>query len=325
MTPPFSLKEPKYDMNTVMGRSLYFVEAINPLLLLETKTSLEKHRELLKQWEKKEIKDVPDAKLWWSRNALEQCIHPTSGEVIFPLFRMCSFLPLNFLLVPYMMLPSTVTSVSRTIFIQWLNQSINAAINYANRSSDKQPALEIFKAYTAAVTVACGGTLTATMMLRRVSHASLRGMIIRGTIPFLAVSVAGIVNLAVMRRNEWMRSGSGLEVKDEDGVPRGMSTQAGRDSLLKCSISRPVWNAPCMMLPTLLSMPIMRYYGSARRHPIMTETLLQILGLSLGVPFALGLFNPIQTIPATKLEPRFQNLPRKSGAPVVNYTYYKGL
>ncbi|CCW71322.1 unnamed protein product [Phytomonas sp. Hart1] len=312
-------------MDTLKGRTCYYAEAINPLLLLETKKSLEGHRARLAQWEKKELKHVSDAELWRSRNALEQCVHPTSGETIFPFFRMCGFLPMNFLLVPYMMLPSTVLSVGRTVFIQWLNQSLNAAINYANRASDRQPTVEIAKAYTAAVTVACGGSLTATMLLRRVSPASVRGTVIRATIPFLAVVFAGVVNLAVMRKNEWRRTGTGLEMKDEDATPRGMSITAGRESLLKCSIARVVWNMPCLMLPTLLSMPLMRFSVRARRSPIVTETSLQVMGLTLGVPFALGLFKPTQTIPATKLEPKFHNLLRKNGTPVLNYTYYKGI
>lgn len=101
-----------------------------------------------------------------------------------------------------MMAPSTITSVPRTVFIQWFNQSYNAAINYANRSSDRQPMNELVKAYSAAVVVAVGGSLAATLLLRRVPTTSLSGMFIRATVPFIAVSTAAIVNLSFMRKNE---------------------------------------------------------------------------------------------------------------------------
>uniref|UniRef100_A0A0A9XPE9 Sideroflexin-5 n=1 Tax=Lygus hesperus TaxID=30085 RepID=A0A0A9XPE9_LYGHE len=115
---------------------------------------------------------------------------------------MCCFLPANFFIVPFMMAPSTITSFRRTMFIQWLNQSYNAAINYANRSSDKQPVSEIAKAYCAAVVVAVGGSLGATILLQKMPAQSTLGLLIRATLPFLAVGMAAIVNLSLMRKNE---------------------------------------------------------------------------------------------------------------------------
>lgn len=50
--------------------------------------------------------------------------------------------------------------------------------------------------------VAVGGSLAATLMLRKVASTSVSGMLIRATVPFIAVSTAAIVNLAFMRKNE---------------------------------------------------------------------------------------------------------------------------
>ncbi|EPY30592.1 tricarboxylate carrier [Angomonas deanei] len=213
----FSDKYTKYNMDTFSGRVRYWTECINPLLLLENERSLQKHQMLLDRWKSGE-KGLANADLWAARRAVEQCIHPTSGDVIPPLFRMSAFLPMNFLIVPTMMAPATLTSVPRTMFIQWFNQTFNAAVNYANRSSDKQPMSEIGKAYGVAVTVACGGSLVATNMLKKLPSGTVKATIIRGTVPFIAVSTASVLNLAFMRKNEWMSGGKGIKVKDEDGT-----------------------------------------------------------------------------------------------------------
>ncbi|ORC91193.1 putative tricarboxylate carrier [Trypanosoma theileri] len=314
-----------YDMDTYLGRSLYFLSSINPLLCLETERSLMKSRLLLDRVAAGEKVSASDKELWKARMAVENCIHPTSGEVLFPLFRMCAFLPMNSFIVPFMMTPGTINSVPRTIFIQWFNQSYNSAVNYANRSSDKQPMGELVKAYTAAVGISVSGALGATMMLKRVRGGTLQATIIRASLPFLAVSAASIANLALMRKNEWMSSGSGLKVVDEDGEVRGYSKAAGFNSLLKCSVTRVVWNIPSMVLPTLLMAPLTARVAFARGYPILTETALQIAGLGIGVPFALGAFSTTVHIPATRLEPEFHGLKRKDGSPVEMFTYYKGL
>ncbi|EPY29561.1 tricarboxylate carrier [Strigomonas culicis] len=237
---------------------------------------------------------------------------------------MSMFLPLNYVLVPLMMAPSTLTSVPRTFGVQLFNQTFNAAVNYANRSSDKQPLSEIAKAYGAAVTVACGGSLAATAMLKRLPPGTTVATLIRGTVPFLAVSCAAVVNVACMRQSEWRAGGQGIRVKDEDGVVRGQSTAAGWDSLTKCGAARVMWNTPCMVLPTLLMLPLSRI-AAIRARPYMTECALQIVGITAGVPPALAAFNVVQTIDAAQLEPQFQGLTRKDGSPVRQYTYYKGL
>ncbi|RNF04182.1 putative tricarboxylate carrier [Trypanosoma rangeli] len=323
--PPFSLTKPMYDMDTYKGRILYFFSSINPLLCFQTERQLLQKRLLLDRVAAGEKVNVDDKTLWRARTAIENCVHPTTGETLFPLFRFCAFLPMNAFIVPFMMTPGTVSSVPRTIFIQWFNQSYNSAVNYANRSSDKQPLGELAKAYLAAVGISVSGGLGATALLKRVPSGTIQATAIRATVPFCAVSAAAIANLSLMRKNEWMSSGTGLKVVDEDGEVRGQSLAAGMDSLKKCSVTRVVWNIPSMLLPTLLMAPLTTRYAFARGSPLCTETALQILGLGVGVPLALGAFSPIVSIPATRLESSFQGLKRKDGSPVAMYTYYKGL
>lgn len=332
--PSFSLTTPRYNMDTFSGRLRHWAAALNPFLLAENEASLHRAQRMLKEFthptspaslQLGQQLNPTNADLWSARLAVENCVHPTSKEVIHPLFRMSMFLPMNFMILPIMMAPSTLGSFYRTAGIQWFNQSYNSAVNYANRSSDKQPTSEIAKAYTATCVVAVGGSLAASAWIKKLPVGSLKATVIRAVGPFLAVAGAATANLAFMRQNEWRSTGVGLSVKDEDGEVRGTSVIAGKDSLYKCCLARILWNLPCMVLPVVCAIPLRTYVPMARRNPYLTEVLLQMLGLIVGVPPALAAFNVYQTLPASQMEPSFHGLLRKNGLPVKELTYYKGL
>ena len=323
MTKSFSHTDPIYNMSTYSGRLQYFYRSIDPRMMMENSASLAAHRELLKQhkqgtWNKANC----DAQLWQSRFALEACTHPGTGKEIFPLFRMSAFIPVNIFIVPYMMLPSTVASVGRTIGIHWFNQSFNAVVNYANRSGDEQPLTTLGQAYAAAVMVSVAGALGATFVVRRMGQ-SPAATIARAVIPMCAVAFSGSANLAMMRWSEWTTVG--VDVRDEDGTVRGKSVTAGRISLAECSSARVLWNIPCMMLPPLLAAPLMRNVPLLGSNPVLTETMLILMGLGVGVAPALAAFPPLESVRAVKLEPHFQSLLRANGQPVETLRFVKGL
>ncbi|EAN76510.1 tricarboxylate carrier, putative [Trypanosoma brucei brucei TREU927] len=323
--PSFSTTTPRFDMDTYLGRTFYFFSTINPLLCFETSNSLKRHQELLNRVAAGEEGVASDRQLWKARTAIEICVHPTTKEVIFPPYRMCAFLPVNSFIVPFMMSPTTIASPALTIFIQWFNQSYNCAVNYANRSSDKQPMSELSKAYVAAVGVSCAGALGATAMLKKVKGGTLKATAVRAGLPFVAVSAAAIVNLSLMRKNEWIPSGTGLQVVDEDGEVRGSSRVAGMQSLMMCSVTRVTWNLISMVLPLLMMRPLLARCAAVRARPVVYETALQIASLGVGVPLALGAFSTTVSVPANRLEPELRGLKRKDGSPVEIFTYYKGL
>lgn len=375
---------PQYNTNTFLGRTRYWAASINPRYLFETKKSIHTAQELLENVathkqavivkDKSALADrvishgnnhtttttsssgnssdalaqaVTIDQVYHARTVVGQCVHPTSGDIIPAPFRMCCFLPTNYLLVPFMMAPSTLASVPRTIFAQWLNQSYNAAVNYSNRSSDKQSLTPLLTAYAAAVAVACGGSWAVSRRLQRVSAYSTSGMITRATAPFLTVCIAAVVNLAVMRRHEWMTASpslwkpsssassdsasasslapGGVAVMDEDGNVRGHSHLAGWDSLKKCAWSRVLWNMPCMMLPGVVMMVLPRYSALARRAPVLCESVLQMAGLTVGVPPALAVYDRVQHVSVDRLEEPFRHMVRQDGSPVRCMTYIKGV
>jgi len=324
--PAFSMDRTYYDMTSFVGRTKYYFASINPLMLLENKDTLAHHKSVIDQAKKGTLPKgkYTDAQMWDSRAKVEACVHSSTGDVIPPAFRMAAFVPVNFLIVPAMMLPSTVTSVPRTIAIHWINQSFNALVNYSNRGSDAQPVEEILKAYGAAVTVSLAGALTATAALRKFGGGGGMGAtIIRSTLPMLSVAASGAANVGLMRKNEWM--GPGVRVYDEDGKERGQSTAAGLISWKECSVARVLWNVPSMTFAPILAGPMMAAVPALGRYPAMVELMLIYAGLVLGVPPALAYYPPTEVVAVERLEKQFWNITREDGTPVTQLSFAKGL
>ena len=325
MPPPFSMQRTYYDMDSFVGRTKYYFASINPMMLLENSDTLAGHKAIIAAAKAGTLETgkYTDAQLWDSRAKVEACVHGSTGEVIPPAFRMAAFVPVNFLIVPAMMLPSTVTSVPRTIAIHWVNQSFNALVNYSNRGSDAQPVGEILKAYGAAVTVSLAGALSATFALKRLGGGGgMAATIVRSTLPMVAVAASGSANVGLMRKNEWM--GPGVRVYDEDGTERGQSTAAGVISWKECSVARVLWNVPSMTMAPLLAGPMAALPG-LNRFPAAVEVALIYAGLVLGVPPALAYYPPIEKVSVDRLEKQFQNLTRADGTPVRTLSFAKGL
>lgn len=326
--PPFSLTAPRFDQSTYIGRTMYFFHSIDPRNMFHTSSSLEPKRKLLEQFKNGTLPPGDHtAELWRAREAIEASVHPDTKEVIFPLFRFAAFAPVNLFIVPYMLLPSTVASVSRTIGIHVFNQSYNASVNFANRNATSEVSTsKMIQGFVAAVTISVSGALGAGMILRRMTDTgSARAVLVRGTLPFMAVAFSGSANVAMMRREEWM--GEGVTLWDEDGKVLGKSTDAGRIGLLKCASARFLWNFPCMVVPPLLMYPLGRL-AFLRGYPTrlrVAETLIVVSGLFLGVAPALAFYPQRDTISVKSVEARFQGLKRANGAPVQYVSYNKGL
>lgn len=329
LLPPFSLTAPRDDMSTYIGRCRYFYRSINPLMCLETESSLRGHQQLLDAYKAGggrrgdgSAHQPNDAQLWYARQALEACQHP-SGAVIPPPFRMSCFIPTNIFINPFAMLPGTVASPARSIGIHWFNQSYNCLINYNNRSSDAQPLSTLFTGYGAAVVVSVGMALCATAIMKRVGTApTVASTLTRAFIPGLAMAFASSANVAIMRRNEWQTDG--VYVRDEDGEVRGKSLAAGWSSLQMCATARVLWNIPCIISP-IVSTVLMSRFAFLRARPIMSDTVLCGFALGVGVAPALAFYPKDVSVPVTALETSFHNLKRKNGEPVQQLTFYKGL
>lgn len=75
-----------------------------------------------------EIREIRTA-----QTVVSTAIHPDTKEMIPWLFRFSSFLPVN-IPISYGFIFAAPTPFN-TIFWQWINQTYNAALNYANRNA----------------------------------------------------------------------------------------------------------------------------------------------------------------------------------------------
>jgi len=99
--------------------------------------------------------DVTDKQLWQAQKIKQAIIHPDTGKKIFMPFRMSGFVPFGTITVTGLLLPNQ--TFQQMIFWQWLNQSHNACVNYANRNASKPtPTIRFVQGYVGAVTAAVG-------------------------------------------------------------------------------------------------------------------------------------------------------------------------
>lgn len=226
--PPFSHESPRYDMNTFTGRMLHFYSVNDPRTLLFTDEEAKAAERLLKLHELGEApEDTTDADLWHARRVLESALHPDTSEPIFPLFRFSAFVPVNMVIVTATITPAVISSFPATALVHFLNQTYNAAINYANRNaSNPVPTARLAEGYAGAVVTSLSIGMLSTALTKRAAARSGGGgaaaAVIRSTLPFLASSLAGASNVLLMRRNELT---TGVDVFDNDGRGLGKSVE----------------------------------------------------------------------------------------------------
>lgn len=225
--PPFRTEGPRYDMSTFVGRTLHFYSVNDPRTLLYTREDTLSAEKLLRLQSRGEAPEgTTDADLWHARRVLESSLHPDTGEPIFPLFRFSAFVPVNMVIVTATVTPAVISSFPGTAFIHFVNQTYNAAINFANRNaSNPVPTARLAEGYAGAVITSLSIGLTATALTKRVQARGGGGMavsVIRSTLPFLAVAGAGASNVVLMRRNELT---TGVDVFNDEGKDLGKSME----------------------------------------------------------------------------------------------------
>lgn len=293
--PPYDPHAFQYDMQTYGGRCLHFFSVIGDLsTLTTTQAQVERYRQQLSQ---AEAEDSPtDAELWRARQVLMAVVHPQTGEVIPAVLRFSFFAPANLVICAGLLSPGA--SLARTAFFQWLNQTYNVAVNYANRSSGDVSPATLGAAYCAATSSSLAIALGLQAAARRLSGSGSGGLL-RLTVPALAVSVGGVINLLMTRGHELR---GGVAVHAADGTPLGESVAAARLALLECSVARVVWTVGLLTLTPVLAAP------AAARVRGPTAAMGVELAVSFGliwaiVPCAMALFPQRAAVQLSALEP----------------------
>jgi tricarboxylate carrier len=311
----------EYDQSTYSGRFRHFLDLINPLTLFTSDAELNSAKALLdthaSALNPPSVEKDPGyhRSLWDAKKVRDAVVHPDTKEKIPVPFRMSAFVPMNMPIV-FGMLTANPANIASTIFWQWINQSYNVCVNYANRNaSNSMPPEKIAQAYGAAVVASGGIAVGLGEMTKR--FASFKS--ISKFVPFFAVASAGALNVLLMRYNEIEE---GIQVKDLDGNVVGTSKIAGKMAISQVAATRVILPIPVLLLPPIL----MRFVTLTARTPRMLAELGIISAcLGVGLPIAISMFPQKSLVPVKDLEPEFQDLKDKNGNAINTLTFNKGL
>uniref|UniRef100_A0A8C1TB26 Sideroflexin 5b n=1 Tax=Cyprinus carpio TaxID=7962 RepID=A0A8C1TB26_CYPCA len=263
--------------STFLGRLRHFIDIIDPSTLFVTESRLRECIKLLDDFKQGNLPPgITDHQLWEAQKVKQAIIHPDTGEKIFMPFRMSgkSIEQVVGLLLPNQTLASTV-------FWQWLNQSHNACVNYANRLT----------------------IVGLNVLIEKSSKFSpATRLFIQRFIPFPAVASANICNVALMRHNELSE---GIDVLDSKGNVVGSSRIAAKHALIETALTRVALPLPIFVLPPIImafleKLPLMQAH---RRMMLPVHSLVCLAVFGLSLPLAISLFPQMSEIEASHLEP----------------------
>ena len=337
--PEFGFDKSKYDESTWWGRSRYFYEATSPFTLLTSESTLKSSLSILQKFRDGAIssdpelsklpKNVINRMLWDARSVSDSIIHPDTQKPTNPFFRFSAFVPVNLLIMPFMLHPSTLASPIKTASVHVFNQTYNAAVNYENRNASNQvDDVKVLQGFIGAVVTSVGIGLGATAVTNRAHRMpKVLGTGLRIFLPFVAVAFAGTFNLCLVRRDELF---DGITVYDKDDNEVGKSPFAARNALLKCSAARFAWCTPIILFPPIIALQAEKIWPALKmknnpRLNIAFMTALFGIHLFGVVPPCLGLFPQYDSMPVESLEPEYQGLLDGKGNRIDVLYFNKGL
>ena len=216
--------------------------------------------------------------------------------------------------------PSNTQQNAGTVTWQWMNQSLNVAINNAN--ANKSTALStptLIQNYCIAVGASCSvalGLNALVLGLKRLSPAA-RTTLTR-LVPFAAVASAGALNVFLMRGEEIRR---GIDIfpvqtphqkaeRERSGaaVPSlGKSKKAATLAVGETALSRVLNSTPVMAVPPLILVQLQkREWLKSRPRMVLPVNLGLILTTSVfALPLALAAFPQRQKVGVGSLEEEF--------------------
>ncbi|KAJ3362613.1 Sideroflexin-5 [Allomyces javanicus] len=315
------LTQPRFDQNSYLGRLKHFLEMTDPRTLLASSGELARAKQLMVDYGNGVIDPTLTADEYWRAKKLYSATyHPDTGEKVFLPFRMSSYCPTNMLIIAGMLMPNQTTAT--ILFWQWLNQSVNVAINYSNANQTNPMSVpEATAAYAVAVTTSC---TVALGLSRWAAKRALPKPVATVLIPFTAVALAGSANVFLMRQKELRE---GITVTDEEGNELGQSRVAGRQALSQVALSRVLTAAPCLVIPTAVVSRLEKRAYFAKNPRMLVPINLALIAASLmsALPCAIAMFPQYARVPVTKLEREFQNRVDAKGNPITHVVYNKGL
>ncbi|NWW74634.1 SFXN5 protein, partial [Climacteris rufus] len=234
---------------------------------------------------------VTNKELWGAQKIKQAIIHPDTNETIFMPFRMSGMLGPESLLLQVVGLLLPNQTLASTVFWQWLNQSHNACVNYANRNASKpSPTSKFIQGYLGAVISAVSIAVGLNVLIQRANKFTpATRLLIQRFVPFPAVASANICNVVLMRHTELEE---GIDVLDNNGNIVGSSRVAAKHALLETALTRVVLPMPILVLPPII-MSVLEKTSLLRSRPRMilpVQSLVCLAAFGLALPLAISLF-----------------------------------
>ncbi|CAM9740670.1 unnamed protein product [Ascophyllum nodosum] len=304
--------------STYTGRLMHFIQLMDPRHMLTTAEGLRFYQGLL---EDKNRKSLTQEELRRAKGEIDACINPASGEVIPAPFRLSGYLACNIPIVATMLFTK---SVYVQVLSHWVNQSLNTAVNYYNRSGSEMTAKTVAASYALAIGTACPLAFGLGKAFER-APPSLKRFAFMSS--YAAVAAAGSMNVLFTRASEIT---GGIKVTDETGEVRGVSKKAGTMCVLQTIASRglilplPVVVIPAVLVSILEGRGLMPASPQAR---MWVQVLVITASLALALPLSIAVFPQEASFKAESLEPELRGLKLRDGSrrEVVHLFSNKGL
>jgi len=305
------LSKPQYDQNTYWGRVSHFSKLTDPRNLALSDSELTRARDIVNRHKSGENTGLSVAALWNEKYKYDSAYHPESGQKMFLPGRMSAWVPANMCITGAML--AFQKTPGQIIFWQFANQSVNAAVNFTNRSGgDEIPTTTLACNFVGATTLAVG----VAMGVKRFAPKSLSRLS-----PFFAVCAANCLNTPLMRSSELT---SGVRVIDEDEKHLGDSVTAAQQAIGQVCGVRIACAVPAMVIPLYGMMALERRFPQLVKRPMAAPAIqVALVGISLLLanPLTCALFPQCAGISIDRLEEPI----RANGQPGQTVYFNRGL
>ena len=206
--------------------------------------------------------------------------------------RLSGFVVFNAPLVFAMMFTPNQTPAFNA-FMQWVNQTYNAGMNYGNRNaSSEYSTTDLARGYSAAVVTSVGIALVSrTLMAKQLAtFIGPKLILMNAFLNWVAAALAGFANCSLMRQKELFE---GIKVFNQDGsICYGKSVEAGKSALLQTGLSRFILPLPVLFFPALTNIALLKLNLWPKNSTMakLMELTLCVLSLSVALPGSVALF-----------------------------------
>eukprot|EP01065_Artemidia_motanka_P001254 TRINITY_DN10583_c0_g1_i1.p1 TRINITY_DN10583_c0_g1~~TRINITY_DN10583_c0_g1_i1.p1 ORF type:complete len:344 (+),score=84.89 TRINITY_DN10583_c0_g1_i1:73-1104(+) len=309
--PRYSAESERFDPSTFTGRFNNMLLRTDASTLMASTADIAAAKQLL------QTQAGTDAELWRARQIVDCAVHPESGDVVPQPARMSGYVPYN---GPVCVAMIASTSQSALLLWNWVNQSLNAAVNYCNRAGAAMDTQTALLSYSTAVATALGVVYGMTTAINRWAAPSARAALLRFT-AFPACVIASSANCYIVRKPE---IGRGIPVLSEDGsqlIGGRTSSEAARKAVNETVVSRMLLQVPVYFVPAcLLALPPFTTIAAVSpAHSVALSTFVTIVAFGFGLPAAIAYYPSQGSIRREELEEELRpHLPE-------TVYYYKGL